>query len=197
MKRKSQSALEFVLLISFMMFVFAGFFVAIQSKIVDTTAKNDRQYLSEVNSIILNEVALASRSLPDYSRMFRVPTHINGKAYFLNISSDGAEIMSSYDKYEQVNFLQRNVVGPIFQGENEIHKLDGIVSLGSIEYYNESFAGVFLNVNPEWCYFYENTFFSGENSCHLFEDYYLELCQNLFGLCLETNPLVPDDPELD
>jgi len=187
--KKGQSALEFIILISFMIIIFVSFFVVIQARILDVVEKNDETYLTELNSIVLRETKIAVRALPDYSHSFHMPTHIQGKPYTINLI-ENREVISSYGSYEQVNFLDEDVIGPLYIGGNEIHKTDGKISLkGGVIDVKPEYAGIFLNVNPEWCYAYENTEINGENMCVMFETDYRKLCQDLFGLCEEEGGL--------
>ena len=194
--KKSQSAIEFVFLVSFMILVFAGFFVVLQNKIVDVVETNDETYVSELNNIVVNEVFVASKSFSDYSHVFFIPTHIQGNPFTITILNN-SEVVSFYKGIEQVNFLNSSVVGPIYVGENELHKTDGkIILKNGSNFYNSSYQGLFLNVNPEWCYLYNQTILAGESACKMFDLSYLNLCKNLFGLCL-TTVWEPDTYELD
>lgn len=187
--KKAQSALEFVLLVSFMLVVFAVFFLAIQTKMLDVTASKDIIYLNEVNNIVLNEVFLAQNSYSDYHHEFFLPTNILGKGYTINLT-DETEIISNYDKIQRVDFLKTNVKGNLFFGSNNIHNIDGKIDfLNGTVYYNESYKGIFININPELCYFAQTeiNILEGENYCYTLNSYhpdYVSWCQDYFGLCL-------------
>ncbi|MGE0793099.1 MAG: hypothetical protein AB7V77_02895 [Candidatus Woesearchaeota archaeon] len=186
--KKGQSAMEFVILLTFMILVFSGFFLVIQTKILDVSESNEKTYLKELNNIVLNEVDLASTSKPDYHHPFNIPTNIKGKTYLIEIL-DNQEIVTLYENYEQINFLTTNITGPIYIGKNVIHKLDGIVFFKTKPTeYHENFQGIFINVNPEMCYIRDQTYVLDDWLCDIYEDSftleYRQLCQDLFNLCV-------------
>jgi hypothetical protein len=180
-KQKSQSAIEFVLLFSFMLFIFVGFFILLQDKIVTVSEKNDQEYLAEINDIVLSEVNVASTSMADYHHQFNLPSHIMGSPYTINIL-DGKEILLTYTDKEQINFLTQKVTGTLLFGENTIRNIDGYINLkNGIIYYNESYKGIFINVNPEICYL--NDYYNTCNQLNDISSEYVSYCQNYFGLC--------------
>lgn len=181
MKKKSQSSIEFVLLLSFMLFIGLGFFLILQGQIIDVSEKNDQQYLSEINSIVMDEVKLAKSSMKDFHHLFSLPTNVMGQPYEIEIQDNKELILKQRDK-TQLNFLSEEVIGVLYLGENIIYNLDGNVTVGGkIIHYDKNYSGIFLNVNPEKCYSYDNY-----SMCELLNNItpdYKDLCDDLFGLC--------------
>ncbi|MCF7798580.1 hypothetical protein K9M74_01620 [Candidatus Woesearchaeota archaeon] len=173
--KKGQSALEFVLLVSFMLLVFFVFFIVIQGKLSDIISTRDYQYLEEANNAIFTEFEIAWGVHADYFRTFTIPT-ISDKLYLIEMG-DPYELTTKYGTKEYVNFLSEPVKGSLHQGENDLYKLDGniLLSDGTL-YENLSYAGLFLNVNPEACYLAD-----ANSSCDTLS--YKSDCQSLFGLC--------------
>lgn len=187
--KKGQSAMEFVILFSFMLLIFSGFFVAIQEKILDVSEQKDMLYLEEINNIIVTEVNLATRTKTDYHRSFEIPRHIKGNIFEIELI-DNFDVLIRYKDKEYINFLNEKVSGPLYLGENEIHHLDGIMKLGNETHNNSYYKGIFLNTNPELCYFYENTDIDGQTLCEIYRYIYptrIELCAYYFNLCYDED----------
>lgn len=181
MKRNGQSAIEFVLLVSFMLIIFFIFFLAIQSRIADGVKAQDVQFLKEANNIVVSEVKLAQAAQPDFSHTFRLQ-EVYGKTYNIRLT-DEYEVTSSYNDVEYVNFLPTKVVGQLFSDfsrKNTIYKLDGIWENPTTEQllYEEEYQGVFLNVNPERCR-HEDIL----NGCASLSPLEKSSCITFFGLC--------------
>jgi hypothetical protein len=156
MNNKGQSALEFVLLVGFMLIVFFMFFFVIQERMVDTFKLQEQQILKEASNVIVNEFDVARFTLPDYQRTFFLPSA--GANEYSTQLKDPLELLISYNDVMVVRFLSEPVYGYIKDlltddGENIIYKTDGVIHLfNGSTYFNEKFRGVFLNVNPETCY---------------------------------------------
>ena len=184
--KHGQSAVEFVLLLSFMIMIFLIFFVVIDKKISNVAKDNDKMYLMEINEIVLSEIKLAERLTADFHHKFELPKNIYGKDYTLTISTDGHELKTTYNGMEYVNFFGMEVLGPIKKGDqNIIHKLDGKVKIGNNIVLNESFSGIFLNVNPEMCYKFNKTPGLGCDNLALAaaNTDYPGYCSKYFGIC--------------
>ena len=68
--RRGQSAVEFVVLVSFMLIVFFGFFIIIQGRIIELTHAHDLLFLKEANNIVVSEIDLALAAAPDFQHSF-------------------------------------------------------------------------------------------------------------------------------
>ena len=123
---KSQSAIEFIILASFMLFVIVGFFAITSSKILDAKEEGNRKIAEDVVSIVSNEVEIAKSVNSGYKRNFFLPLTINGADYTITLT-DNREIAVDYLGYEYVRFI--NATGSINKGNNKISNVDGNVYL--------------------------------------------------------------------
>lgn len=178
--RKAQSAIEFVVLVSFMIFVFMGFLIITQNRIIETSNKNDFIYLSEINSLVKNEVLIASRAGYDFHREFDLPATINGKTYTIDIPNDGYEIVTSYGDKSYVNYFffpVRGVLRP--DSTNTIYKKSTRDTINNLD-----IVGVFFNIDPDECIFQHKV----DDTCPDIDDEnfvgYRTACKTLFNLCV-------------
>lgn len=180
MNRKAQSATEFVLLLSFMLLVFFVFFGILQQRISDITAKQDILYLQEANNVVLSELQLAEQVHADYTRTFSLDS-LGDKSYSISFT-DPYELTARFDDKSYVNFLSTPVGGELFLTKNNtLYKIDGLVRFpdGSIHDKSSAVAGMYMNVNPEMCYYYNYT-----NNCSglrgLTSDAFMEACDDYY-----------------
>ncbi len=194
--KKGQSAIEFVILFSFMILIFAGFFVAIQAKIIDATERKDESYLAEINDLLISEFSLAERTKTDYHRYFSLPTSIQGNTYDVMLVDRYELVVTAGDK-EYVDFLNTEVLGSLKIGRNEIHHVDGVMNVNGELINDSKYSGLFLNFNAELCYIYENTLVdiygstSDINLCQHYDDLgvkqdFLKECRDWMEVCYTT-----------
>ncbi|MBI2651028.1 hypothetical protein HYX01_01005 [Candidatus Woesearchaeota archaeon] len=125
-KNNAQFAVEFVILMAFMFFVFLGFLAVIASKILESK-ETERQKITEDIAIVAeNEINLAKSATNGYSRNFNLPDKVKGNTYTIKIISNRELVVDYVDK-EHILFLQENVVGNLNVGANLIKKDNGIV----------------------------------------------------------------------
>lgn len=129
-KAKAQFAIEFVILIAFMLLIFLGFIAVITSKILEAK-ENERQKIAEdIAALAKNEIDLAKSAADGYSRNFNLPAKVEGNSYTIKLI-DNREIAVNYLDKEHVLFLPEKVCGDIFIPANEIDKEKGIVCANS------------------------------------------------------------------
>ena len=130
MHSKSQSAMEFVILASFMLLVILGFFSLTSSKMIEARQEGNRKVSEDIAKFAYREVEIAKSVNDGYSRIFEMPQKISGIDYTLAII-DSRELVVNYLDEEYVQFLPINVTGNIVKGSNSISKINGIVLLNS------------------------------------------------------------------
>ncbi|MCA9477772.1 MAG: hypothetical protein KC535_01350 [Nanoarchaeota archaeon] len=180
--RKGQSAVEFVVLVSFMIVVFFLFFIIIQGRIIDLSHRQDLLYLKEANNIVLSEVDLAFSAAPDFEHTFVVPDR-GAEPFLINIS-DNREVVSSFGDQEYVNFFPFNVTGHLFglRVNNTVYSTDGIIIFpDKSQQIVSSYAGISMNVNPESCYIADTLGDCANTS--LVPAAMRPLCNQYYGLC--------------
>ena len=130
MHLKSQSAMEFVILASFMLLVILGFFSLASSRMTEARVEGNRKIAEDIAKFAYREVEIAKSVNDGYSRIFEMPQSINGINYTMNLI-ESRELVVNYLDEEYVQFLPVNVTGNILKGSNRIAKISGIVLLNS------------------------------------------------------------------
>ena len=125
---KSQSAVEFIILATFMLLAILGFFALTSSKVLDAREEGNRKTAQDIAEFAYHEIEIAKSVNNGYTRSFAMPQTINGVDYSIGII-DNKELVVNYLGYEHVKFLPSNVTGNITKGQNKISKNDGIISL--------------------------------------------------------------------
>ena len=123
---KSQSAIEFIILASFMLLVILSFFAITSSKVLEAREEGDRKIANDIADFAYNEIEIAKSLNDGYARNFTMPQNVNGINYTINII-DNRELVVNYLDYEYVKFLPANVTGTIAKGSNKISKNNGFI----------------------------------------------------------------------
>ena len=131
LNKKSQFAIEFVILISFMFIIFVGFFAIVSYRLIEQEESEKQQKAENIAALAYNEIKLAKSVNNGYERTFKLPKKIDGNDYNIRIIDD-RELVVDYLEYEHVLFLPENVVGDIGTGLNEIKKNNNIIYLSNI-----------------------------------------------------------------
>ena len=125
-KLKSQSAMEFVMLASFMLLVVLGFFAVTSSKLLEAKEEGNRQIAEDIAEFAYREIEIAKSVNDGYTRFFSVPQTVNGADYTIGII-DNRELVVNYLEKEHIKFLPQNVTGNIVKGSNKVSKINGVV----------------------------------------------------------------------
>ena len=128
MSRKSQSAVEFISLATFMLLVIVGFFAITSSKILESKEEGNREIAADIADFAYREIDIAKSVNDGYTRVFSMPQTVNGVNYSIKIT-DNRELVVDYLGYEHVRFLPSNVTGAIVKGSNKISKNNGLIAL--------------------------------------------------------------------
>ena len=133
MNRKAQYAIEFVVLTTFMFFVFIAVFIVIEQHMASRSEDATDQSANAVMNTVLSELRIAESVSDGYFRQFTLPTNVNGEDYMINISTgagDSSEIVLKYgNSKEKIYFLEYYVsnASTIGIGYNNISKNSGII----------------------------------------------------------------------
>jgi hypothetical protein len=101
---KGQSALEFIILISFSLIIVSSLVVVFQNNISDMEKVREAQLVDQVYNLALSEIDFALMSRPVYERTFYLPSTLGGYTYEINIYHD-VEVVISYLGVDHVRFL--------------------------------------------------------------------------------------------
>ncbi len=125
---KGQSAIEFVILIMAILFLFVGFLYFIQGKVYDTQNEAVTVAVNEIAITIRDEINLAHGSADGYSRQFFLPLNLNGFDYEAEILESSIYVRTQDGKHA-VALTVPVVVGNVLIGTNSINKINGTVYL--------------------------------------------------------------------
>ncbi|MBI2558929.1 hypothetical protein HYW20_06420 [Candidatus Woesearchaeota archaeon] len=125
---KAQSAMEFIVLASFMLVAALGFFAVMGSKILESREDANKKIAEDISNFAYREIEMAEAFNDGYERNFTMPLTINGLAYAINITSN-RELIVNYSNYEYVRFLPSNVIGNLSTGYNIIRKVNGRIEI--------------------------------------------------------------------
>jgi len=126
--KKGQSAIEFMILIGAVTFLFLSFLLAINQSISDANERNKDLLVKEIALTVQNEISIASKAIDGYQRNFSIPLVIVGNDYHINILSSLVFINTTDGKHS-LALPVANVTGSVKKGSNIIKKLNSTVYL--------------------------------------------------------------------
>lgn len=132
MQKKSQSAMEFVSLASFMLVLIVAFFAVANSKVLEAKEQSNAKIAEDISELAYREIRIAQSVNDGYERAFTVPQTINGVDYSIKIIDD-RELIVNYLGYEYTKFLPSNVkcitsaVCSNIKRKNTVSKINGII----------------------------------------------------------------------
>jgi len=124
--KKSQSAIEFVVLFSALLFFFSVFFLVIQEQNAEKILEQQNTLLKTTAYDVQGEIALAFKSSEGYSREFIVPGKMGNSDYDINIIEG---MVYANDSRNAVALPVQEVDGNLVKGVNLIKKENGMVAL--------------------------------------------------------------------
>lgn len=130
MSMKSQSAMEFIVLSSFLFLVIVGFFAISSSKLLDVKEEANRKVAEDIAEFAYREIEIATSVNNGYKRVFYMPQNVNSVDYNIAVV-DNRELIVNYLGYEHIKFLPSNVTGNITRGFNVISKENGTIFINA------------------------------------------------------------------
>jgi len=127
-KKKAQSAIEFVILVGFVLSMFTIFFLIIQENVSYKISERRDLEIKEIALTVRDEIDLASSSAEGYSRNFSLPEKISGKDYEINVNESAVSAITIDGKHA-ISYTVQNITGNLKKINNTIKKEDGIVKL--------------------------------------------------------------------
>jgi len=124
--KKSQSAIEFVVLFSALLFFFSVFFLVIQEQNAEKILEQQNALLKTTAYDVQGEIAIAFKSSEGYSREFIVPEKMGNSDYDINIIEG---MVYANDSRNAVALPVQEVDGNLVKGVNVIKKENGRVAL--------------------------------------------------------------------
>ena len=127
---KSQSAMEFILIASFMLLVILGIAAITSSKVLEAREEGDKKISEDIANFAFREIEIAKSVNDGYSRIFNLPNEVNGNTYDIKII-DNQELVVKYKGKEYLKFLSNKTCGDIFIPQNKIDKENDVTCLNS------------------------------------------------------------------
>ena len=125
--KKSQSALEFMLIAGAVLFFYVAILYALQVNTADQTRANRVSALKEVALAVQGEIEIANSASDGYKRVFFLPnTILNGVDYNAQVAGDVIYVNTTSDA---LALSISNVTGQLVKGNNTIMKTNGSVYL--------------------------------------------------------------------
>lgn len=126
--KKSQTAIEFIILVGFLLFFFTVFFVAIQESTGEKVKERQNDIVKETAFAIQDEINLAFKSSEGYTREFNVPGKIGNQDYSVSIVEDLIYLKTD-DGKNAIALPIPQITGNIVKGANIIKKQNGEIRL--------------------------------------------------------------------
>ena len=105
---KSQSAMEFISLASFMFFVIVGFFAIMSSKLLEAREESNKKIAEDIANFAYREIEISQSVNCGYVREFEMPQTVNGVNYSIEVI-DNKELVVNYIDQEYVKFLPPDI----------------------------------------------------------------------------------------
>ncbi len=95
MRTKAQSAVEFALIIGFLMLVFSAMVVIVTDKSIQLQQSTDYDALHQLGSVVKSELDFAGTTEQGYLRTIYLPSQLNGLDYNLTLIK-GVDLGANY-----------------------------------------------------------------------------------------------------
>ncbi len=126
--KKSQSAIEFVVLVSGVFFFIIALSAVFQQKISQKTNENRDIEILDLALAMQNELNIAARASDGYSRQFNIPQKIIGIDYGIALVGNSIYLNTTDGKHAMLLEAQ-NTTGQFVKGTNIIRKVNGEIFL--------------------------------------------------------------------
>jgi hypothetical protein len=121
MEKKAQSAVEFIILLGVMLFIFLAYTQVFQKNLAEKSKEQRVFLIQDLALTVQNEIDLASSSTSGYERTFKVPEKILNIEYSISLVDNSVYVITNDNKIATSLPIQ-NVTGEIQKGDNFIKK---------------------------------------------------------------------------
>ena len=128
MNLKSQSAIEFIILIGAVLFIFISLSLVFQQNLREKNAEKRNQEVFNLAKSVQQEIDLAAISSDGYQRTFTLPSRIIKADYNVTLI-DNFVYIKTLDNRHALSLPVKNLSGQIQKGNNIIRKINGTVFL--------------------------------------------------------------------
>lgn len=127
--KRAQSAIEFIIILGFLMVGFTVFFLIIEKDRIAKTSELQNAQIKEIGLNLKSEIDLAFESSDGYVREFELPKYTYGDNYTIRVV-ENLVLVASSDLRHSVSYSVSPVTGDIKRvGINIVKKVDGEVLL--------------------------------------------------------------------
>ena len=126
--KKAQIGMEFIMVVSALLFFITIFFSMIQENTSQKIYARESLIVREIASTIQKEIELAKKSSDGYSREFEIPSRAGNLNYNVNISQ-GYIMISTTNKKHALSLPTEIINGQINKTSNKIEKIMGEIYL--------------------------------------------------------------------
>lgn len=128
MNKKLQSAIEFMIMIGFVLFFFFTFFFIINANLAEEFKERNNKEVKNIALTAQDEISLAVEASDGYSRQFELPEKVANRDYDINIIESLIYLNTTDGEYA-LALPTVNVSGNLKTGSNTIRKQNGEVLL--------------------------------------------------------------------
>ncbi len=130
--KRSQAALEFIILSTVMILVLTISLFLIESRINRKMNSYNQRLANDLLLSISNEFFIASQAVDGYERYFYIPKNLNNQNFSINLSHNELTIIFNDNHY--VSFLPFNIYSYSYIGKglNLLYKKDGVIYIKNL-----------------------------------------------------------------
>jgi len=129
-QKNAQSAIEFVVLVGFVLFFFFITYSIVQENTADKQKERQSLIVKDAALAVQDEINLALQSSEGYYRSFKIPENVGNQEYNITIVEEMVYIRTQ-DGKNAMAFPVQNVTGQLVKGDNTIKKENGKIKLNS------------------------------------------------------------------
>jgi len=127
-QKNAQSAIEFVVLVGFVLFFFFITYSIVQENTADKQKERQSLIVKDAALAVQDEINLALQSSEGYYRSFKIPENVGNQEYNITIVEEMVYIRTQ-DGKNAMAFPVQNVTGQLVKGDNTIKKENGKIKL--------------------------------------------------------------------
>ncbi|MFT4311017.1 MAG: hypothetical protein ACMXX7_00130 [Candidatus Woesearchaeota archaeon] len=121
-RKKGQSAIEFAILLGFILIAVSGLFVILSSTLERYELNKDNAVIDQIVNLVQTEILFAESAEGNFQREFFLPMTIDGFSYEVSLN-DPRELFVRYKGIERVHFFSTDIYGDINRGSNLVQKI--------------------------------------------------------------------------
>lgn len=125
----AQSAIEFIILVGVVLFVFLGFLFLFSGNLNQKAGEQRNRGVEEVGLSIQKEIQLALKASDGYVRTFTLPEKIYGRSYSATIVGNNTVYVKTDNDQYAAGFQTPFVIGNLTRPSNVIKKINGTIYL--------------------------------------------------------------------